>query len=655
MPSDDNRTPGRSAPPLGSSLTGDAAIGEQRRVLAAGDAPSMPQGPIGRALRALEQAIASVATIALIALIVVTFANVVGRYVFNSSLTWAAEAAQWLFVAIIFLAIPLAHRARLHLSVTFLVDKLPARPRSAVVFAGDVVVAYTTIMLLFGGQELITAIGGTNHVLGLPAWVKYAVIPVSCVAALLFLGFRGIDGKTDRWRGPTVIAVAAALYVLVNSLGLVSIRGADPAIVMGAAFLVGMAMGIPVSFAMLFGAFLANQASGLLPDPAIVQNMVNGAGKFLLLAIPFFITAGALMNAGGLTQRLMDFAFTLVGHLRGGFAQVNVVSSMLYGGISGSSYSEASLGTKVLVPQMVRHGYSAPMSCAVTAASAVMPNIIPPSIALLILAAVADLSVGDLWLAGVVPGLLIAVCLMLVVYVMARIQGHGTATDRAGARARAGALVHALPVLVLAVVILGGIRFGVVTPTEAGVLAVIYAWLLGMAGYRAYGLRGLWETLRTSAIEAAMIGLLIGVAAPFAFVLVTQQVPQSVTAFVTSLSSDPLMVLLIANLVLLLFGMFLDIGAAILILTPLLMPLMVSLGIDPVHFGLIIVINLMLGGLSPPVGMLVFVTATISRTPAHLIFKAMLPFFGALLVALLIVTYVPAVPLGLGWLIGGSP
>ncbi|MDH3235933.1 MAG: TRAP transporter large permease subunit [Alphaproteobacteria bacterium] len=642
MQSDDNRIVDHLAPQPGSALTGEIALEE-----------TQPTNRVARALRALEHAIAGVVTVALVALVAIIFANVVGRYIFNSSLTWAAEAAQWLFVAIIFLAIPLAHRASLHLSITYLVDKLPERPRTAVNLAGEVVVAYTTIMLLFGAKELIEAIGGTNHVLGLPAWVKYAVIPISCIAALIFTAFRGYHQKVSRWRGPMAIALATVLYLAINTYGLVSIRGLEPASVMGAGFLLGMAMGIPVSFAMLFGAFMANQAGGLLPDPAVVQNMVNGSGKFLLLAIPFFITAGALMNAGGLTRRLMDFAFTLVGHLRGGFAQVNVMSSMLYGGISGSSYSEAALGTKVLVPQMVRHGYSAPLSCAVTAASAVMPNIIPPSIALLILAAVSNLSVGDLWLAGVGPGILIAVSLMLAVYIVARVQGHGMATARADGRKRVNALVHAIPVLLLAVVILGGIRFGVVTPTEAGVLALIYAWLLGMVGYRAYGPRELWKTLRTSAIEAAMIGLLIGVAAPFAFVLVTQQVPQSVTAFVTGLSSDPLIVLLIANLVLLFFGMFLDIGAAILILTPLLMPLMVSMGIDPIHFGLIIVVNLMMGGLTPPVGMLVFVTATISRTPVHLIFRAMVPFFLALIAALMVVTFVPAVPLGLGWLIGG--
>ena len=359
------------------------------------------------------------------------------------------------------------------------------------------------------------------------------------------------------------------------------------------------------------------------------------------------------MNAGGLTHRLMDFAFRLVGHMRGGFAQVNVVSSGLYAGISGSSYSEAALGTKLLVPQMVRHGYSAPFACAVTAASATVPNVIPPSIALLILAAAANLSVGSLWLAGVVPGLVMIFSLMICIYFIARIKGFGIAAERADAADRWRAFGRALPVLGLAVLILGGIRFGVVTPTEAGVLAVVYGWILGMFVYRNYGVRGLWETLRTAAVEAAMVGLLIGAAAPFAFVLVTEQIPQLITVSVATLSENPYVVLLLVNLLMLVFGMFLDIGAAILILTPLLMPLVTGLGVDPIHFGIVVVVNLMLGGLTPPVGMLAFITGTISRTPVHEVFRALVPLLAALIAALLVITYVPFVSLGLGWLIGG--
>lgn len=607
----------------------------------------------GRILHAMDQVITTILTCCLIALIAVMFANVVGRYVFSFSLTWATEFAQWLFIGVIFLAIPVAHRARMHLSLTFLTDRLPASGKAFLALASDVIVAYTTIMLLFGGQQLMELIGGVNHVLGLPIWIKYAVIPVSCIAGLVYLALRGFDADRNSWRGPLAILLSVAVYFVINRYGWISIEGGQPALVMGIAFATAMVLGAPISFAMLFSAFVANQASGSMPDPAVVQSMVNGSSKFLLLAIPFFITAGTLMNAGGLTRRLMDFAFSLVGHFRGGFAQVNVVSSMLYGGISGSSYSEAALGSKLLVPQMVRHGYSAEFSCAITAASSILPNIIPPSIALLILAAVSNLSVGELWLAGVGPGLLIVVCLMVTVYVVSRLRGYGEARERVSGGQRLRAFMRAGPVLVLAVIILGGIRFGIVTPTEAGVLAVIYSWILGMFAYRAYGLRELWRTLSTSAIEAALIGLLIGVAGPFAFILVSEQVPQSITGFMTGLSDNPVVALLIANAVMLFFGTFLDIGAGILILTPLLLPLMVEMGVDPIHFGLIVVVNLMLGGLTPPVGMLVFVTGTISKTPVHRIFRAMYPFFAALVVALLIVTFVPAISLGLGWLIGG--
>ncbi len=611
------------------------------------------RGLAQRFLGLLDHVIGAAVTLALIALIAIIFANVIGRYGFNNSITWAADAAQWLFVAVIFLAVPLAHRTRMHLSIGLFVDRLPARARTVAELASDVIIAYTTIMLLFGGMTIIEMVGGVNYALGLPTWVKFSLIPVACVLGLVYLALRGVDEGREPWRGPLAIIVGAALYYVVNVTGTLSIAGSDPGLVMALSFVVAMALGSPVAFAMIFAAFVANLAGGLMPPAAVVQNMVNGATKFLLLAIPFFITAGALMNAGGLTRRLMDFAFKLVGHMRGGFAQVNVVSSGLYAGISGSSYSEAALGTKLLVPQMVRHGYSPAFSCAVTAASATVPNVIPPSIALLILAAAANLSVGSLWLAGVVPGLFMIFSLMICVYIIARIKGFGTANEKAGSGERWRAFGQALPVLGLAVLILGGIRFGVVTPTEAGVLAVVYGWVLGMFVYRSYGVRDLWQTLRGAAVEAAMVGLLIGAAAPFAFVLVTEQIPQLLTVSVATLSENPYVVLLLVNMLMLLFGMFLDIGAAILILTPLLMPLVTSLGIDPVHFGIVVVVNLMLGGLTPPVGMLAFITGSISRTPVHDVFRAMLPLLAALFAALLVITYVPAISLGLGWLIGG--
>lgn len=620
-----------------------------------------PARPAGRAqsvaravLHRLDQLVGGAATLALAALIVIVFANVVARYVFNNSMTWAGEAAQWLFIGMIFLAVPLAHRSRRHLSINLLVDRLPARGRTIAGLLGDVVVAYATVMMLFGGAFLMEVLGGVNHALQAPVWMKFAAVPVSCTLGLVFLALRGLEEGVDVWRQPTAIAIALALYWLMEvGPGASLLKGLDPTAVMATAFLLAMALGAPVAFAMIFSAFVANEAGGVLPPAAVVQTMVNGSSKFLLLAIPFFIAAGALMNAGGLTRRLMDFAFTLVGHFRGGLAQVNVVSSGLYAGISGSSYSEAALGTKLLVPQMVRRGYAAPFACAVTAASATLPNVIPPSIAFLILAAASNLSVGSLWLAGVGPGVLMGVSLMLCIYVIARRRGYGAAVERASGAERGRAALGALPVLGLALFIIAGIRFGVVTPTEAGVLAVVYALVLGLIVYRAYSARGLWEALREAAVEAALVGLLIGAAAPFAFVLVSQGAPQAIIAAMAGIAEHPILLLLIANVVMLLFGMFLDIGAAILILTPLLMPLMIEAGVDPVHFGVVVVVNLMLGGLTPPVGMLAFITGSISRTPVHQIFRAMIPLLATLIAALLVITYTPAVSLGLGWLISG--
>lgn len=607
-----------------------------------------------RVLATLDRVVGALATLALAALIAIVFANVVGRYFFGRSLVWAEEAGIWLFVSIVFLGLPLAQRAGLHLSLTLLVAALPPRPRRAAALLADAVQVFVTLMLLFAGLEIMRRIGGTSPALLLPVWLKFLFLPLGCAASLLCVALGGLERGRAPWRGPLALLLGALLWLLVQGLppGVLTaaLPGVPASLVMGLAFLAALALGVPVAFALLFGVFLAGLGSGLLPPAAAAQTLVNGVGRFLLLAIPFFLAAGALMNAGGLTRRLLDFAFALVGHLRGGHAQVSVVSSLLYGGVSGSSYAEAALSAKLLVPQMLRHGYGAPFACAVTAASAVLPNLVPPSIALLILAAAANLSVGALWLAAVGPALLVAACLMLAVRLLAGRQRAAAPRAGAGEIARCG--LHALPVLALALLVVAGLRFGVVTPTEAGVLAVAYALVLGLGVYREYGLRGLAAALRRAALEAALVGLLIGAAAPFAFVLAAEQLPQAAVAALGGLAENPLLLLLLINLALLLFGMILDIGAAILILTPLLLPLAVAAGVDPVHFGVVVVVNLMLGGLTPPVGMLAFVAASVSGTPVHAVFRALLPFLGFLLLALLLVTYLPSLSLGLLRLIG---
>lgn len=601
----------------------------------------------------LDIAIGAVAVLSLVSLVMIVLANVVARYIFETSFIGSMDASRWLFILVILLGVPLAHRRRTHLVLTVFVDMLPHNAQRVANLLSSFIISYATIMLLFGGTTLIRLIGGTNVTLHLPQWTPYVAIPISCTLGLIYLALRGFDEGEDRWQGPLAILAAGLVYALAHDELTAILGHFNPVVAMGVAFAFGIAIGTPVAFAMLFSAFMANFAGNILPPAAVVQNVVNGSSKFLMLAVPFFILAGSLMNTGGLTRRLMDFAFALVGHMRGGLAQVNIVSSGLYAGVSGSSYADAALGTKLLVPQMVARGYSAPFSCAVTAASATIPNIIPPSIALLILAAVGNISVGKLWLAGVMPGVLMALMLMALIYVISLRRGYGGDSPRASAGHRLRTLVQSIPVLLLALLIIGGIRFGIVTPTEAGVLAVAYAYVLGAIVYRAWTPGDLYTAIREAAVDAALVGFLIGAASPFAFVLVSQQVPATIVSGFPGLTDNPIAMLLLANLVLLVFGMLLDIGASILILTPLLMPLAIAAGVDPIHFGIVIVVNLMLGGLTPPVGMLAFITSSVSGTPAHSVFRHLLPFVATLAIALGIITFFPVVSLGLGEILGG--
>jgi tripartite ATP-independent transporter DctM subunit len=426
-----------------------------------------------------------------------------------------------------------------------------------------------------------------------------------------------------------------------------AIESGNPAVLLGIAFVATLLLGVPVAYCMLFAAFLASDAGDLLPPAAVVHNVVVGSSKFVLLAVPLFIAAAQIMNAGGLTVRLIALARALVGHLRGGLAQVNVVTSVFFGFDSGSSTADASLLAKMTVPEMVRNGYPAPFCCAVIAASAILPNIIPPSIAMLIFASIANVSVGKLFLAGIVPGLMIAALLMAMVYVQARRMGYGHAHAAPSWRSLSSPLLMAIPALLLSVLIIGGIRFGIVTATEAGVVAVIYALATGLFFYRDLDIPAVWRGLRESSIDSAMVGFMIGVAAPFAWVLVSGRIPQGFLQFMLAHVSESWVVLLCLNALMLLAGAFLDLTAIMLIVVPIALPLVLQLGIDPVHFGIIVVVNLMLGGLTPPYGLLVFIPSAITGTSVQATFRAVMPFLAVLVLGLALVTYVPAISLAL--------
>jgi len=594
----------------------------------------------------LEKSIESISAICLATLISLICIQIISRGFFGFAAVWISELAQWLFVTLVLVTLPITQKRDSYLSFSNLQKALPSTLRSLALLVIDIITLYTLVRLGINGSQIISMVGGINPALGVPEWVLFIPVAISAVCTGSLYIYRAVAQGNHIRIFISILLVAIWLMLDILNLNLAS--QFRPGFFILGAFSVAVVLGAPVSIAMLFASFIAGDITALIPGPAVVQSMVRGLDRFILLAIPLFLFAGALMNLGGLTTRLIDLADSLVGHFRGGLAQVSVFSAMLYGGISGSSNAEASLGAKLLVPQMVKRGYPAPFACAVTAAAAILPNVIPPSIAMLILAAASDISVGALFLGGIIPGIILTIFLMIAVYFQA---SHLKIEERTISRPPPGrALWRALPLLGLAIIIVGGIRLGWATPTEAGALAVLYVFIFGVLT-SAYSHQGIILALKETALDAGLVGLLIGVAAPFSFVLIADQIPQSLMHLLSMLGDNRWMGLLLMNLLMLIAGLVMDTGAAILVLVPLLLPAAVQLGIDPVHFGVMTVINLMIGGLTPPVGILVFITATTARQPADVIFRAVRPFTFVLILALLIIAFFPGLTLGLGHLL----
>ena len=381
------------------------------------------------------------------------------------------------------------------------------------------------------------------------------------------------------------------------------------------------------------------------PTNLIVQRMFNNMDSFLLLAVPMFMLAGEVMNTSGLTARLLDLAHVLLRRLRAGLAMANLGTNMMMAGISGSALADASALTALMKPKMVEQGYRASFVAALTAAGSIVAPIIPPSITFILFSVLADVSVIDLFMAGILPGVVIVVFQMFTVNILSR-RGRIPAHDAAPALKTGVALRRAIPVLILPIIIVGGIRGGVFTPIEGAAVALAYALALAvlMRRIRVDQLLHLsWDVAK----GMGEILLMIGSASLLAWVIVAEQIPAGVASTMLSLTSDPLMLLIIINVLLLLVGMVLDNFAAMVIFVPILMPVVQQYGIDPVHFGVIVNVNLMIGSITPPVGLSLFVTSRVAGVSFESSVKEILPFIAASLLALGVITYVPALSLAI--------
>ena len=408
-----------------------------------------------------------------------------------------------------------------------------------------------------------------------------------------------------------------------------------------------LAIGVPVAYAVglsaIAGAFWID-----LPLEAVMIQITSGVNKFSLLAIPFFILAGAIMAEGGIARRLVSFAYIFVGFIRGGLSLVNIVASTFFGAISGSSVADtASIGS-VMIPEMDKKGYPRDFAAAVTASGSVQAILTPPSHNSVIysLATGGTVSIAALFIAGILPGLLLSFTLMLMCVGFAYKRGYPKG-ERVPFRQALKIFVDTLWGLMTVVIIMGGILSGIFTATESAAIAWLWSFFVTMFIYRDYKWSELPKLMYRTVKTVTIVMILIGFAASFGAIMTYMQLPERITDFFTSVSDNKYVILMCINIMLLLIGTLMDMAPLILILTPVLMPVTNSLGIDPVHFGMIMLINLGIGLITPPVGSVLFVASAVSKQKIEQVVKAMLPFYGALLLVLMLVTYIPEISLWL--------
>ncbi|AVT13355.1 TRAP transporter large permease [Paracidovorax avenae] len=405
-----------------------------------------------------------------------------------------------------------------------------------------------------------------------------------------------------------------------------------------------MALGFPVAFALAMSAAIAVFVGGRYPQLIVFKEMFTGIDSFPLMAVPFFILAAEIMSGGALTVVLLRFAAQFVGHLRGGLGHANILSLTLFSGISGSALADAAGPGSMMVKMMDKAGYSRAYAAALTASTAIVGPIIPPSIIMIIYALQDEqVSVGALFIAGFAPGILIALAMALVNWRVCVQRDYRSREPRPTGREMLANSIRAIPALMLVVLILVGIRFGIFTPTEASVVAVFYALVCGKWIYRTLEWKALPHIAARSALLTASVLLVVAASAAFAWVLTVEGVPQQLAETIVGWNLSPVTFLIAVNILLLLFGIFMEPLPGVMILVPILAPISAALGIDPIHFAMVVIVNLTLGMITPPVGGLLFVTSVATKVPLAALTRELPPFLVAHLIVLALLTFVPAI------------
>ncbi len=405
------------------------------------------------------------------------------------------------------------------------------------------------------------------------------------------------------------------------------------------AFFILIILNVPVAFSLAISSLLAVIYGGF-PITLVIQRMTNSVDSFILLAVPFFMLAGNLMERGEISQKIIDFADSIVGFITGGLAQVNIVTSMFFAGITGAAVADTSAIGSILIPPMVNKGYEKDFSGAVTAASSVIGVIIPPSIPMVIYGVVTGASVGKLFLGGFIPGILVGLMMMIISFVISKRRGY-PAGSPLSLKQLCVNFRKSILALLMPFIIIGGILFGIFTPTEAAVIAVFYSLIISLFVYRTLTFKDLPKIFLKSAYTTAVVMLMVSAAFLYGWIITRERIPYHVAQFITALPVHPVIILMIIAVLYIIAGTLMDLGANIIILVPVLYPAVKLLGIDPIHFGLITVIGLSIGLITPPVGACLFVAAEISKTTLLKLSKSLVPYIVGLVIVLLLLIMVP--------------
>ncbi len=579
------------------------------------------------------------ATAILIILILLVAAQVVFRYGLNRPITWSEELATYLFAWLIFLGATVSIRRDDAPALHLIVDRLPQRVAVLVRDIADLLALAISVTLLWQGVKacgdlMMQRTPSMQVPMGLPV----AVMPLAMGGFALHYAARLAPRLISR---PAAVMLAILFVACALAAPMVVIPEDWPVTALLAVVMAGFAIGLPVALVLTWGVMvvLLAQAQSLLIVP---EQMFTAASNFILTAIPFFMFTGAIMQTGGLAERLVSFAATLVGRFRGGLLQADIVASAIFADMSGSAVSDTVAIGNVMLPGMLRRGYDRPFATALQAASGTLGVLFPPSIATIIYAWVANTSVADMFLASFLPAFLVALSFAAIAWLHA--VKHDYPRERAASLPEIGASLRATGwALATPVLILVGILSGAVTPTEAGVLAAIYAVSISALAYRSMSLAALQESLEQAVMGTARVMFVLAAAVLLGWELIMLQVPQALAAGMLTVSHNRLVLLILLNLALILIHGVMETSATLILIVPLVLPIFVGVGVDPIQLGIVFLVNSALGLLTPPLGLVLYVAAPITGLRVERVARAAIPFMLALLVDLVIVILVPSI------------